>query len=145
MAVPETTLRNQITSLFETEFTAEGFTVEDTKLLRQAGEDRDRCAIYPEETVPDDRLYNTLRVRVVLQVYPQYDSGPDQTHEQDPGTIEGYADRIRRMVQGTDGVGNTADFWFLKVTGISYPDDPTGKKSRLEARIEGRCENPSSV
>ena len=145
MASPATLLRTRIKDLFETEFAAEGWTVEDTKLLRAVGEEQTRAACYPEDIVPDAARYNVLRVRVVLQLYLQYEAGPDPEIEADPTVIEEYADRFYRLFEDTNSVGLVPDFWFLKVLGVEFPDDPAGKRTRFEATIEGRCENPSAV
>jgi hypothetical protein len=39
---------------------------------------------------------------------------------------------------------SSADLWFLRIVGVEYPDDPTGNKTRLEARLVGQGTNPNA-
>jgi hypothetical protein len=81
-----------------------------------------------------------LEVEVVLQLYLAFEAVPDEDIQRNPSVIEGYADRLRTAFR-TQSSGTTADLWFLRLTGIEYPDDPTGNKTRLEATIVGRAQN----
>ena len=148
MAVPETMVRQRIKEIIEAEFTADNppdLTVEDDKLTRAAGmEGRDRCACFPEDSYEDSRKVICLVVRARIQLYLAYDAKPDENIAVNPAVIEGYADRLRRAF-GPNSSGTTSDMWYLRLTRIEYPDDPTGNKSRLEATVEARCDNPAAL
>jgi hypothetical protein len=144
MAAPATLVRARVKEVVEDEFSAEGFTVADDKLLRAHGKDGTELAVSPDFERESYGNVNVLEVGVFLQVYLEYDASPDEGIVVDPSIIEGYGDRLRRAFQ-TESDGTTADLWFLRLTGIEYPDDPTGNKTRLEARFTARCENPAAL
>lgn len=144
MASAATTVRQRVIDIVEDEFTAEAITVTNDKLPRAAGKDGATvAAVYPEAEYERPGRVIELVVPVVLQIYMAYEAEPDETIAVDPTVIEGYADRLREAFR-TQSSGNTGDMWFLRLQRIDYPDDPTGNKSRLEARIEGYGNNQAS-
>lgn len=148
MAVPETLTRQRVKELFDAEFDAEGFAVENDKIGRSAGMEiasGARAACSPERAQPQAARMNVLEVPVVLQLYLAYEAEPDETIVVDPAVIEGYGDRIRRMFNGEASTGLDDDLWYLQLSRIEYPDDPTGNKSRLEAYISGFMGNPPAL
>lgn len=148
MAVPETTVRERVKTVIEAEFDgspAPDLTVENDKLPRAAGMDgRTRCACFPEWSGEQVGRVVQLVVRVKVQLYLAFTAEPDENIAVDPATIEGYADRLRRAF-GPNSSGLTSDMWYLRLTQIDFPDDPTGNKSRLEATIEAACDNPAAL
>lgn len=145
MTATETLVRARVKQVVEAEFAAEGFTVENDKLPRAAGRDgRNRLAVSPEEASEQFSDVTVLEVNVLLQFYLAFEAKPDENIAVDPGVIEGYADRLRTAFQANSD-GGTGDFWFLRLTGIDYPDDPTGNKSRLEAHFTARASNPAGL
>lgn len=145
MASPATTLRAHIKSVVEAEFAAEGFTVAHDKLTRAAGKDgANEAAVSPVVERQDFSDANVLQVEALLQLYLAYNAVPDEHISVDPAVIEGYGDRLRRAFR-TNADGDSPDFWFLHLTAIDYPDDPTGNKTRLEATFSARCENPAAL
>jgi len=122
-----------------------GYTVENDKLTRSAGnKGQIRVACYPEEEVQNFGRAIELTVRVRLQLYLAYNDSPNEETAVDPGIIEAIGDRLRNAFKGDVG-GTTQDLWFLHLTRIEYPDDPTGNKSRLEAEIQSRAANQSAL
>lgn len=145
MTAPETLLANRIKSVLDAEFVAEGFTTEHTKLLRAAGRDgTDRLATSPNDADEHNRVVVQLDVEYLIQLYLGFDDTPDETRTVDPTVIVNYGDRIRRAF-GPNSSGNTSDLWGLRVTTITYPDDPTGHKTRLEATVVGYADNPAAL
>jgi hypothetical protein len=145
MSAPETLVRDRVQAIVNAEFTAEGFTAADDKLLRAAGSDgANHLAVSPERAEEDSRNVGRLVVTVLLQLYLAFDPKPDPDRVVDPTVIEGYADRLRVAFR-TQSSGYTGDFWFLRLKRVEYPDDPTGNKSRLEAYIEGDADNPAGL
>jgi hypothetical protein len=51
---------------------------------------------------------------------------------------------LRRAFSAESG-GTGDDFWFLRLRSIEYPDDPTGNKTRLEARFTAWAHNPAGT
>lgn len=145
MASAATTVRERVIDIVEAEFTAEGLTVAHDKLPRAAGKDGATvAAVYPEAEYERAGRVIELVVPVVLQIYMAYEAEPDETIVVNPTIIEDYGDRLRDAFR-TQSSGNTGDMWFLRLQRIDYPDDPTGNKSRLEARIEGYGNNQASL
>lgn len=145
MAVPETAARQKVASIIQTAFSAESVTVEPTKLLRAAARDgRTRVACSPDSAAEVPRAVNELEVSLLVQYYLPFDDEPDENRTVDPGPIEAIADRLRRAF-GPNSSGITADQWFIRLRSITYPDDPTGHKTRLEARVTAWCENPAAL
>lgn len=144
MPATETLVRDHIRSVVETEFSSEGFTVADDKLTRAAGMEGTALAVYPEDASENPKQVMELVVKATLQLYLAYSAEPDENIEVDPSVIEGYADRLRSAFQD-DSSGGSGDFWYLRLTGIEFPDDPTGNKSRLEAHFQAYADNLAST
>lgn len=111
------------------------------KLLRAAGKDGARVAVYQEEAAPNARNRLVLEVPVVLQVYLAFEAEPDENLVVDPRVIAEHAQAFREALRGPAGQATDPSPWFLKLQAVRYPDDPTGNKSRFEALIVGVGEN----
>lgn len=145
MAAASTLVRARVKEVVEAEFAAENYTVEDDKLPRAAGRDGEaRLACYPDREVESFQDVNVLEIEVVLQVYLAYEAVPDETIARDPAEIEAVAARLRDAFQ-TESNGANPDFWFLRLSNIDYPDDPTGNRTRLEARFIARAQNTAAL
>lgn len=146
MAVPETLVLTAVKELTEAIYTPEGWTVNFDKLPRSTGHDAPEAAlaVYPEAATPDPRHRVMLVIPCVLQVYLPYEARVDEGQQVDPTTIAGYADRLRRGFATGQGAGNS-DLWYLRIDNITYPDDPTGNKTRFEAQITGRGDNTAEL
>lgn len=148
MADPYATVADRVITIVEGEFTTlapPDLTVENDKLGRSAGKDgAPRCAVWPEAEEERAGRVIQLTVRVRLQLYLAYVAEPDEGYVVNPRTITAIGDRLRRAFKDQSS-GSTSDMWFLRLTAIDYPDDPTGNKSRLEASIEAACDNPAAL
>lgn len=145
MSAPETLVRARIKAIVDAEFAPEGFVAADDKLLRATGSDGNiHVAVSPERAEEDTRNVGRLIVTTLLQIYLGFDPVPDPARVVDPTVIEGYGNRLRTAFRAQSS-GSTGDFWFLRLTRIEYPDDPTGNKSRLDAYIEGDADNPAGL
>ena len=145
MADLETLTRERVKAVIEAEFAAEQFTVADDKLPRAAGKDgAPALACYPDDTTEEARNVTVAVCRVILQLYLAFEPEPDEHIVRDPGEIEAYAGRIRRAFK-TQSQGSGSELWGLRVTRISYPDDPTGNRTRLEAEIRAMGPNDAGL
>lgn len=143
----EEALMERVKEVIEDEFSAEGFTVEYDKIGRSAGMEiasGARVAFTPDDAIENPRNVVELVVRGTLQLYMAYDAEPDETIVVDPTTIVQYAGRIRAAFKDSSS-GDTDELWFCRMTGVIYPDDPTGNKSRLEARILAFGQNEAGM
>lgn len=140
-----TSVRARVKQVVDAEFAGEGYVVEDDKLPRAAGRDGvARLATYPERERESFKDVNVLEIEVVLQLYLPYTAEPDETIVVDPSVIEDIGARLRAAFQ-TQSDGDSGDFWYLRLAGIEYPDDPTGNKSRLEATFTARAQNAAAL
>lgn len=145
MPSPATLVRQRVKEVFEAEFADRNWTVENDKLLRAHGyRGVDRIACFPEAERERPGRVDQLEIPVVLQVYLAFNPDIDEEQAVDPSIIEGIGDRLRRAFHDNSS-GNTNDLWFLRLSRIEYPDDPTGNKSRLEAYIIGFAANPAGT
>jgi hypothetical protein len=132
---------DRVKEIVETTFSAASWTVEYDRLPRAAGHDgRDRLAVFPEAAREVPGQVMRLAAPVVLQIYPAYEAEIDENQQVDPRIIVRVADELRSAFKDASG-GDNPDLWYLRLTRVEYPDDPTGNKSRLEAYIEGHGQN----
>ena len=141
---PETALATRVKSIFATTFAAEGWTVADDKLLRATGKDGDpHAGWYPVIAAERTNQVRELDSTIIVQLYLGFDPDPNEDYVRDPNVIIGYADRFRRAFQSQSS-GTTEDLWFLRLTQVAYPPDPTGNSSRFEATVVGYSQNPAA-
>lgn len=152
MAAPETSVSERVATIanavFAAEITAGDITAtEHDKFGRSAGMElaagKARMAVSANEAREDFRRVIELVVPVTFQFHMAYDAEPDETLVRDPRAIQALAARFRTGFNETSGPG--ADHWFIRCKAVTYPDDPTGNKTRFEAEIEGRCSNPAAL
>jgi hypothetical protein len=144
MSAPETLMRARIKEVVEDEFTVEGYEVGNDKLGRSAGKDGTVLAVSPVRSPENTRNVMMLEPEALLQIYLEYEPVPDENIVVNPDAIEAIADRLRRAFSAESG-GTGDDFWFLRLRSIEYPDDPTGNKTRLEARFTAWAHNPAGT
>lgn len=140
---PEQAVTTAVKTIFANTFASEGWTLADDRLLRAAGKDGTEAAIYPVTSLEKATQVQELIVTVTVQLYLAFDPEPNEDYVVDPNVIIGYADRLRRAFQSHSS-GNTDDLWWLRLTGVTYPVDPTGNVSRFEATVEAHCSNPAA-
>jgi hypothetical protein len=149
MTSPAENACNAVAALVDAEFSAEGWETQHDKFGRSKGmeiaEDEAAIAVYPEAERERQGQVQVLDVDVTLQFHLGYAAEPDETIERDPRVVAEFADRLRRAFQGAASSGNTADFWYMRLQSVTYPDDPTGNKTRFEAAVLVECENPASL
>lgn len=146
MASAFESLAASLKTVFDTEFTAEGFTMEADRLHESLGRYSVAVGVSPieERAVSNNRLVSEHWIFV--QFYGLWDDAVDPTTQVDPSVITGYAERFKsslRVAQATDP--HTDMVWFFDVDRIQYPNDPTGNKTRFEATIRAFGNNSNLV
>lgn len=142
MAAPETLLAERIASVVETEF---GVTVEHDRFGRSTGRHGGpRVGVAVDDAGEQQRQVNNLVVTATLQWYNAYEAEPDENIVVDPRDIAATGDALRRAFADTSD-GDSADLWYLRLTRIEYPVDPTGNKSRLEAHFQAWAHNTAAL
>lgn len=133
-------------AIIASEYAAEGYTAIRDNIHESLGRDRVDIGIAPVE--------DSLRTgnAVVQETYVEvrfYDLWTDEITPEtviDPTRITAYAERFRdacRRSNATDP--GTGQVWYFSVLRITYPNDPTGNKSRFHATVRAYGNNSSLV
>lgn len=142
MAEPEVLLCDRIAEVVLADF---GVTVEHDRYPRAAGKDGERAVGVSSTRAGEmPRQVNVLVVEAELQWYEAYTAEPDEFIVVDPREIEATGGALRRAFADTSG-GDSNDLWYLRLTRIEYPVDPTGNKSRLEAHFTAWAHNTAAL
>lgn len=140
----------RVATVADATFSAESFTTEFDGLGRSAGmeiTEGARMAVSINPLLPVTEMagqVNVLQIPVLLQLYLAYSAEPDETIVVDPRPIAEFGHRLREAFR-TQESSNSPQLWFLRLTQINYPRDPTGNATRLEAHILGTAENPPGL
>lgn len=144
MAAPETDARQELITAIAAEYAAEGFPVRDDHLHPSVGTKGTAIAVSTDD-VPSDggnRFINRINIKVQFYGKWKKEVDPEQTVSQ--ATVEGYADRFRRMMLSLDQSRVGSDrVWYFILERIVYINDPTGNKTRFEAFVTARGNNTS--
>lgn len=129
-----TLARNALLARVHDEFDPDGFEISSDKLHKSLGRDGiTRIGVSPVEETP---LHSNRLVTGYIVLVQFYGAWPDKIDPQtavDPSIVETYAERFKRSLKGNDP--NTPSAWYFLLTGLTYPDDPTGNISRFEAKV----------
>lgn len=141
MAAALTEMRAAIQATVEAEFAAEALDVRSDKLHESLGADGAVAGVYPEGEMPHSS--GVIQVmRVVVQVYMRWDPQIDPQQRVDPALIEEWSWRLQRRMLD-ESKTSTDKVSYYNVAEITYPDDPTGNKTRFDMALEGFGPNAS--
>lgn len=149
MASPMTAARARVKEIVEAVYSTEGWTAGDDRFGRSKGKDlaTDQAAISVTPDYERERPAKAylLDLGITVQFYLGFAAEPDENIERDSTVIEGYADRFRAAFAGAGARVDDGDAWYLRLTSIEYPVDPTGNKTRFEALITGEATNRAAL
>lgn len=135
-----------LASIINTEFGAEGVVVRHDKLHESLGSDGVVVGIAPIEDLVNPRSNATQESIIEIRFYNQWTKEIKPTTVIDPRIITNYAERFRRALHSSFLTSpHTQALWFFDLTRITYPDDPTGNKSRFVATIRAYGNNSALV
>lgn len=123
-------------TIIDAEFAAEGFTAIYDNLHESLGRFRVDIGIAPtEDTVNGrDALVQETWVEVRFYNFWTDEISPDTVV--DPRVIAAYAERFRDAVRRAKASDpGTGQVWYFDIRRITYPNDPTGNKSRFHATV----------
>lgn len=136
----------KIKAIIETEFTDLGVTVESDKLHGSLGWKGIRVAVYPDMEAPQPGKMNNQITAAVVQFYGKFTKEIDPEQAVDPQIVTEYAERFRRAFYVAERAdAGTKEVWFMQVISVTYPDDPTGNKTRFEAIVRAYGQNQSMI
>lgn len=140
------TVATALQQIIETEFQPEGYTAIRDKLHESLGRARTAIGIAPSE----DRVRETNAVVqetfVEVRFYDLWTQEISPDTIVDPALITGYAERFREACRRSNATDpGTGQVWYFDVVRITYPDDPTGNKSRFHATVRAYGNNAGLV
>lgn len=125
-----------VKTVFDTEFAVEQFTAIHDCLHESLGRERVDVGISPERTNNSVGSEVMNEIYLLLQFYGLWTQEISPTTAVNPFTVASYAHRLQVALEtAQDTRIGTSAVWFYKVTGVDFPRDPTGNKTRFEMRI----------
>lgn len=153
--MPSSTLtefRDDIIALIEAEFQDadpdESTFVEvlPGKMPRLMGSDGAYAAVSPVRQAPRPQQMNDQEITVLVQFYLEYPKTKpiEPKRVLDPSGVEDVVERFQRAIEDNGrGSGTTSGRWYFNLTGVDYPDDPIGQKTRAEITLVAHGTNPA--
>lgn len=135
-----------VKAVFDSEFAAEGYTMVFDKLHESLGMQRVEVGIAPTEDVVNERNNIVQETWVEVRFYDLWKREIDPKTQVNPVRITAFAERLRdalRRARATDP--GTNQVWYFDVRRVTYPDDPTGNKSRFHMTIRAYGHNSGLV
>lgn len=123
-----------IKQIFEDEFSAEGFVMVFDNLHPAMGRHRVDVGIAPTEERPHARDYYAQETWIEVRFYDLWKEEIDPQTVVNPTRITDFAFRLRDAIRRYTEPG-TGNMWYFNVEETTYPDDPTGNKSRFHMTI----------
>lgn len=135
-----------IKTIFEDEFSEEGFTMVFDNLHESLGRKRVDVGIAPDEDVVSPANAKVQETWVEVRFYDLWRQEISPDTVVNPVRITNFAERFRdalRRQQATDP--GTGQVWFFDVRRVRYTNDPTGNKTRFVASIRAYGNNANLV
>jgi hypothetical protein len=146
MPDPYVTVATTIQAVIASEFAAEGFTAILDNLHESLGRERTEIGIAPIEDYPRENNAILQETFVEVRFYDLWTQEIDPSTVVDPSRITGFADRLKkalRLVDATDP--GTDQVWYFDWRRCTYPNDPTGNKTRFHMVIRAFGNNAGLV
>lgn len=135
-----------IQAKLETEFAPESISVVHDKLHPSLGLKKALIGISPEGEPVNESNMVSRQINITVQFYNWWEKDVDPNQSVNPFTITAYAERFKRSMQEASAeFPGTSDVWFFNVMEINYPDDPTGNKTRFEAKVVATGNNTGLI
>jgi len=119
-----------IKQIIDTEFADLGVDTLHDQVHESLGHDRIVVGIAPNYDAPQARDENVQETWLDVRFWNLYNLQIDPEQIVDPRIITNYAERLKRAVKAANITIN-GQVWYFSVRRTTYPDDPTGNKSRF--------------
>lgn len=129
-------------SILTSEFAADGFDIRHDRVHESLGHEGAVIGISIDSQGPTPDDYYVMDTAAIVQVYDRYTLDVDPNQRVDPRNIAAKGERFMNAVRQYN-VNSTGNLWYFNVVGIEYPNDPTGNKTRFEAAIIAKSNNPA--
>lgn len=131
-------------TIIDTEFTAEGFVAIFDNLHESLGRTRVDIGIAPIEDVVRENNAVVQETWVEVKFYDLWRQEISPETLVNPARIAGFAERFREALRAYNQT-RSGQMWFYNLRRISYPNDPTGNKTRFVATVLALGNNQSLV
>lgn len=135
-----------VITIFNTEFSTEGFVMVPDNLHESLGRERVDVGVSPIEDVVNLRDSLVQETWVEVKFYHLWTQEINPNTQVNPFMVTAYAERFRdalRRSSGTDA--QTGQVWFFDLRRVQYPNDPTGNKTRFVATIRAYGNNSGLI
>lgn len=133
---------NALAAIIDAEFTDLAVVTQHDNLHESLGYMGTVAGVAPEYERPqgNDAVVNEIYLKV--KFYGMFIKDVDNQQTVDPRVAATWAERFRRAVQAhNQAATGTTTLWYMSVTSVDYPKDPTGNKSRFEATVRAYGQN----
>jgi hypothetical protein len=125
--------------IIDDEFTVEGYKAIHDNLHPAVGQEGTRIGIAPDAETPMAQNMVVQDIIILVKFYARWNAEVDPNTRVDPKKIAVFAERFRRALADANFMGNKV--WWWNLVNVTYPNDPTGNKTRFEARIVAKGQN----
>lgn len=150
MADPTTsaylTVATALQQIIATEFAPEGFTAIRDNLHESLGRYRTDIGIAPVDDFPRDSNELVKETVVEVRFYDLWTQEISPDTVVDPARITGFARRLEdavRVANATDP--GTGEVWYFAIRRTTFPNDPTGNKTRFHMTIRSFGNNAGLI
>lgn len=146
MPVPYHVAATALKTIIDTEFASRGISALHDKLHESLGHRRAEVGISPTREAPQPNNEVVGHIFILVQWYDLWDQEINPEQQVNPFPITEMADRFRRAVERHDATTpGSSEVWYFRVTEVTYPDDPTGNKTRFEATVQAFGNNTGLI
>jgi hypothetical protein len=150
MAPPTTsaylTVATALQQIVATEFAAEGFTAIRDNLHESLGRHRTDIGIAPVDDFPRDNDAVMKETIVEIRFYDLWTQEISPDTVVDPARITGFARRLENAIRLSNATDpGTDEVWFFDARRVTFPNDPTGNKTRFHMTIRAFGNNAGLV
>lgn len=143
---PYVQVAEALETIIEAEFDDKSLVVQHDNIHESLGYEGTVVGVAPEDETPTTGRMIQQEIRVRVKFYDYWVKEIDNHTQVDPRVIAGYAERFRRACYAQHAsVTGTELVWFFDVITVTYPNDPTGNKSRFEAVVRAFGQNSGLV
>ena len=121
--------------ILDAEFTDLNIVTQHDNLHESLGYMGTVVGVAPEYERPQGTNAVVNEIYLKVKFYGMFIKDVDNQQSVDPRVAATWAERFRRAVQAQRVGSRPTTLWYMAVTSVDYPKDPTGNKSRFEATV----------
>lgn len=145
-ASPYEAVAAAIKSAIDTEFAPEHVTAIHDNIHESLGIKRVAVGIAPSEDVVMGSDNVVQETWIEVRFYDIWDPQINPEQSVNPLKIAAYAERFRRAMRDLSRtIAGTDQVWYFDVRRVTYPNDPTGNKTRFHATVRAYGNNSGLV